>query len=869
MLINATVSAAGGTTPISTVSQPFATDNGVTFNFDRAMPVGSFVTGEQFVVSDQAFNITSITPASAQTNSAQANGTMKDPYVTNAGPQGFDEFMDSPSPVTLVYNTSANVDPGNTATSIAISLGEETTLVKSVRRASVTTDNEWQTIEKYVPLTVLSTSPPVGTFQPSMSGTTKTLYNVSDIDLTVFRSLTLPSPFTQTPAEILADLPLDPGNYGMNGEYIRRMRLDATAGHGLSTSNYAADIARAYGEACMVMHSDAYSDAQKQDLLYRLITWGIQLEGLDDRGWSGIGSVGGGAGQSFGWASYYYLTAFALQSSTMLAKVLAVSQPADNCEYIINATIDTAPGRTNSGDKGTPFFPEHENFPFCWPEVDIGSQFFGRYSFIAAFGMLWDYAPIALLQNGPASETGFSARNAGAYGAANNNSAVWAMNDRTITIDPWAATSRPPESTASVFWRDIVQPVGVYTHWTGVPDMLHQGNDPAYYGDNGDFFTATSGGYSWDFSGFDYATETKTGRAFRYSLDGTQWITDTGVSDTDSVSGLLPSTEHMLSFRWQSASGWGAWLPNYKVQADATASGVPNVISTTGAQSATTPSFTVNPTIHSKIKDNWGNNPGNWEPAPTTLGVDQVELKCGQGYVNGADNPTFTYLWKRNGSSLGVTTQTYTRVAADAGADITCTITPTNGAGGGSPYTTGAVTAPALTTLPAGTLIDTNFRGAFAVDYATEFAAATTNNATATHTPGGSISQVGMNVGYVRADKTGSAPSMTMPLQNSAVAGTTYDITAQVITTFPSFGTLGFEGTLTLSIRNATGTVFWFDQFNPSANSTEDIQDFVDSFSVGGGETDLDFFVRMENSSGSGGIDGGDPGVSLLTISAV
>ena len=238
--------------------------------------------------------------------------------------------------------------------------------------------------------------------------------------------------------------------------------------------------------------------------------------------------------------------------------------------------------------------------------------------------------------------------------------------------------------------------------------------------------------------------------------------------------------------------------------------------------------------------------------------------------MDGADNPTFTYQWKRDTVDIGgETAQTYTRVAADAGADITCVITPSNGAGAGTPYTTAIVTAPALTTLPSTTLIDTNFRGAFSVDYATEFAAATTNNATATHTPGGSISKVGMNVGYVRADKTGSAPSMTMPLQNPAVAGTTYDITAQVITTFPSFGTLGFEGTHTISIRNATGTVFWSDTFNPSANSTEDIQDFVDTFAVPGGETDLDFLVRMQNSSGSGGIDGGDPGVSLLTITAV
>ena len=43
---------------------------------------------------------------------------------------------------------------------------------------------------------------------------------------------------------------------------------------------------------------------------------------------------------------------------------------------------------------------------------------------------------------------------------------------------------------------------------------------------------------------------------------------------------------------------------------------------------------------------------------------------------------------------------------------------------------------------------------------------------------------------------------------------------------------------------------------------------FADSFTIPGGETDLDLLVRCSNSSGSGGIDGGDPGLSLLRIAA-
>ena len=86
-----------------------ATFNSVTFTFDTDMTVGAFATGEPYVVSDQAFNITSIDPASALLDGGVAHGAMKDPFCESE--QGFDQFLGTG---TASYITAANTTYNNT-----------------------------------------------------------------------------------------------------------------------------------------------------------------------------------------------------------------------------------------------------------------------------------------------------------------------------------------------------------------------------------------------------------------------------------------------------------------------------------------------------------------------------------------------------------------------------------------------------------------------------------------------------------------------------------------------------------------------------------------------------------------------------------
>lgn len=73
--------------------------------------------------------------------------------------------------------------------------------------------------------------------------------------------------------------------------------------------------------------------------------------------------------------------------------------------------------------------------------------------------------------------------------------------------------------------------------------------------------------------------------------------------------------------------------------------------------------------------------------APVVTGNAYVgqTLSCTTGTWSGIPTPTFTYQWKRDGADIGgATSSTYEQVLADAGTDVTCTVTATNAVGAAS-----------------------------------------------------------------------------------------------------------------------------------------------------------------------------------------
>lgn len=864
-----------------TTSQTSVTYDGVTFTFDKAMPVGEFVTGEPFVVSSEAFEITSITPESADISGDTffGNGAMKDPFTrstslafnyadTGTPEQGFDGYIGSTGGGAGFGATltpyGGNIDPGATGVSIPITLGGQASIVKSVRVAATTARDNWATIEKYVTLTVLSSAPVANPIRPTQSGLTKTVYSADDIDWAVLRSVVLPATFTQNLSEINALIPDDPGNFGANGETLRRFRLDVNLG--TSTSNYSGDLADQYARACIVLHSNAYTQAEKQALLYKLVTWGIQLDGMYDRGWRGLGEYGDGAGQHGCFIDIYYLAAFALGNATMIERARAIGSPFDNNKFVTENDLNGVPTTVNaSGNIGQAFVTENIGVPTHASTFDaeVGNHLASRYNVISSVINGWEAVAVGLLQNGPSGETGV---------AAVNNAAVWAYLDTYRTITPYPGGAWNPGNEWRDLW-DFLQGLGVYTPYTGVPDQLHTAPSFGllpYEGNDGDRITATVDGYSWDVSNHDYATETVTGVDFRHSLDGVQYVESTGVGAIGSIAGLLRGVNHHVGLRLVSASGAGPWSQNWPLTigggwADTDRNSFP----TTGTPTATIPVFTTIPVIHQKMAPQWSQFAGNWAPASATLDANAVELACGLGYVSGQAEPSFAFQWKRNGVDIaGATSQTYTRVPADAGAVLTCTVTPSNSAGVGTPVTTEGITAPAITTLPAGTLIDTDFRGAFAIDYADEIASIVSSGADLVHAPNAYPIGLGENFGSMFWDKTGTNPQGYFDVSRAAATATTYDV----------LGQLAIDGT---SITDRANIVFTIEELGGAVLFTETVlgtdvvaavadeyhllRNFTGTITT---STITDLRVKMTWLSGTGGTAGVDMHLTQLSIVA-
>lgn len=686
--------------------QTSITYGSVTFNFDRPVRVGFFVNGWPYAISDQAFNITSITPASADLNSdgSFGNGAMQDPYIqasivtgiTNAR-QGFDGWIglgtdpNGTSASITPYLSSLNVDPGNTGIPIAIAQGQETSIVKT-ERLSTAAAAEWQTIQEYVTLTILATIPAADAFPPGATGLTKTIYRASQINLGVFRSLTMPATFP-TLTTAASKVPTNTGifgNFDGAGELLRRYRLDVALG--TTDGNYSAQISNFYSQICVVMHDNRYSNADKQALLYKIITFGIQIDSCYLRSLD-VDFLFSGAGQGGAWLPFYVVTAFVLQDTAMITRAKAAVSQLDQTYWTTQDRIDNTVPIGDSGNIPQGWFQEMLGMPLISATGD-SSEFDSRYGVIGGFNVLWDSIGFLMLQNGPSGETGYSFRLAG--GADNNTNARAASlgyMDRTRQVIPYPMNGYDP-TTEWYDLYDLFEGLGLRSSWTGVPDQPHLGTLTGYTGASGNFFTPAAGQIAWDYTTKGtYTTQAITDVGVRYSLDGIQWVEQSGVGESGTLTSLLRGAVHYCGLRRKNASGWGPWSQNYPYSASLPAAR--NAVTTTGSTTAAAPVNIVAPVVCQRLLLKWSQDLGNWTPSPATLADGVVEVQCGLGYWSGFPSPTYTYQWTLGGVDIaGATSKTYSiNYNTDIGQVLACRLTATNASGSAS-ITTAGVTVP-------------------------------------------------------------------------------------------------------------------------------------------------------------------------------
>ena len=844
----------------STASATSATINGVTFNFNTSLAVGTFSLTDpddvhMFVVNASGFEITSVTPTSTVVNGAYKDGVVKNPYSAD-GYQGFDEIMEDGTAgyitaANVTYDASMNIDPTKVGANIVVASGEEASYVKSVRLASVTDGDSWQTIEKYVTLHVLLAAPILGAYPPSMSGTTKTIWSQSDLNLSVLRGITFPATFTETAADLKADLPTSLGLFGPGGEQLRRMRLDVA----LTGSNYSGDIVDTYAKALMSIHETGVNTTDRDDIIDKAVQFGIQIYGLIERG----AGFNYGAGQGGGIGLWIYYAAALLNDTAMWTAAKDMTVQTVSAQWLSSSDTGRSTVHKNGLSNQTSY-TELEGMPIVIPDT-FGTQIDALYQNIGFFIVGYEVLAIEMIADSPDSSGGAQGILNGATvnDVASPRAATLALLDRYRTQTPFITGSYNPGDV----WRDMydtVQPLIGLTAWTGQPEQIHQEEAT---------FTAGDGSILWTLtSGYDFATETISQYDMRYSIDGVQWIENLNATNSSSVTGLLKGAPHWAGLRQVSASGNGLWSPNYPEDSPITSGTDRNKVTTTGTATAAIPSNTTAPVIHSSLAPAWGY--ATWKPESGTIDVADTQLAAGTGYWSGYPAPTYTYQWKRDTVDIsGETSQTYNRVAADAGAGLTCVVTATN-ASGAVTATTASVTVPAIQNPVSGTLINTDFRGAFVIDYETEWNNITMSSATKVHEPTQTFTSTSalddeiIDYGTIKVDKTSSYPSATMPLSRSLTAGKTYSLTMQFVFTQDWTGTFYYD------FRKVADSVSYLDagQYSQAVDAAA-VLNVVETFTVGASESNLAPELKFGHTTASGLTSGGDPYITKMVLSEV
>lgn len=881
MLISLSVTSGGAT--IATTSETSVTYNGVTWNFNTSVPVGRFDRGikddagnrKPFVVSSSGFEITSVTPASAVVDTRQAHGLEENPYYSATSAQGFDQILNDTTITTSTYNGALNIDPGATGANISVSSGANKTFVKSVRKTGAGLSS-WQVFDRFSPLTVLSVAPPQGAFAPSASAVTKTMWTWGDVDQSVLRSLTLPASVASY-ASAAALVPNDLGIYGRGSSALRLYRLDADLGY--ATTNYSAQLAKPYSEYIAQLHSDAITTQQREEVIERVIDFGIQIYGNTTRGFGQLASRNSGAGQQGAIHPWLYYGAFLLQDTTMLAAAKAMNSNMNATSFWIQAS-DVGRAVSTLSSSGTAnsmtFLEEMVGMPDSNPE-DENALIHAAYVGPGGSILAWETLVVEMLQNGPGGVSGTTALlDGGAFDNTNSKAAHVAYMDRIRTWQP--RTFLDTADFTSNSWKDLydqMAPLNGRTEWTGVPDILPYGNGAfsSLYDDDMFSVGAGSGEIDYNINSRDFATEAVTQYDVAYSLDGRQFIESLNVGSSGTLAGLLRGAQHYCKIRQQSASGAGPWSLNIPTD---TGDVDPGIVTTTGTATNAIPTMTTAPKILYSKYPKWTQG-AEWADA-TTLDVNTVELAAGVGYWSGFPSPTFALQWQEsangtsgwtdittaNGYDTDATNALFSRRAENASQYIRCKVTATNSEGATDAFTN-SVQCPALTTFAAGTIIDTDLKASFAVDWES-VADNLQSNAAANpfHRPNQTFDDFpSASEGAIQGDKVAGWPSVALWPVATLVDGTTYRVQAELVASEDFIGVLYFSvrrqnfGTHHLSEGEIT-----FDAPTTAAGIYT-----VDTTFVAGVDGDVE--VRFGHTTPGGGTAGGDPYLTKISIAEV
>jgi hypothetical protein len=257
------------------------TQYGITWTFAEPVPFGQFVNGDFWVVDPgNGVEIINITPGDAiRTGTTQhMNGSMLNPHTAL---QGYDGYYNPYGYQN--YDASKNVGIG-ISPSTPLTLSGNISLV-STESNLLPGENHLSYVKNAAVLTCLSSIPPTGCFRPGISSTTKTLHNISSIDYSKLKSLSVSNRPTLQILQAYSD------RFKMvwlTHDGAHTARYMHPSGSGMDNYYYAGD----FSQAAELLHLD-YTKAEKESLLINFMQLGIDLYSYIESGEFGWPPNGG------------------------------------------------------------------------------------------------------------------------------------------------------------------------------------------------------------------------------------------------------------------------------------------------------------------------------------------------------------------------------------------------------------------------------------------------------------------------------------------------------------------------------------------------------------------------------------------------
>ena len=862
-----TVTPGVATSPISTTSlSSYGSGDfaGETFTFSASVPVGVYHGGEPFALSDTGFSITAMGTPSAIVGSTMAHGAMSNPYLGVSATQGFDELLASNTSQIIPYGL--NIDP-TPAGPFAIASNAEVTVVKT-KRAAGATISSWQTIEKYLPFTVLPSSkaPQVGDFRPAMCSADKvSRLNINNLGFGCCRSLDLSGMGYPSVATLLARWRKAMPFMGRGGEYLRVLQVLTHVDATNYTAQYAASL---IGDMGALFHSAATTGAERIQMAEALAPVAIDIAGQIDRGFVG----GAGAGQHEFYHPVLMWAAALFNSAYMYAAAQSIRSNLDQAYWV--EAIDV--GRATAwpaGNEGGDFqyvlpFSSHELGKAVWGGADggyprkptHGSQLNRTYSNFGGSGQARSdqWFPVMLIladrsmPSGPdmmKGGTGVPSNNT--YSVNSHRSAMLHLIDRDLTIWP-QGDSGVNSSTRAMYnaYRALISPA-----------KLAQVPDTPYYSS----FTAASNSITWNYTSAiaanAYSSTPITAQHIYISQDNIQFTKVAGVAANSSIS-APGGIAHWCSLALENAQGEGRRSYTHKnVTADAaelgkvTPSGTP-----TGAVTCTT-------TPQLMVREYAEHPSVPWYVPITSVVPAGTPLFVGTGLWSGAISGAATTIVQREATLNandwadipGSTASTYIMVSADTSHRLRPGVTRNGVTVYGAPITVGA-----LDSIPAGTIIDTDFGPAFQLYYGpfwTSVVAESTPGGTILHEPNRDWSPLTTSAGCIRIAKTTAYPRL-----GGVLTGLTIGLDYRVVADIPMEG----DGVAWNANGNfKLGTTKLGQEYyaaTASYNTTAGAQPTILSIDTTFTATSTNLWVHMNIGTATGGGIGGNPAISFLSV---